>query len=130
MRGYRTLHSSEGILSPHSSEETLGSHDSGRDLKTQLEDVWVQFSEREWRALRGWQRALHRAVMRSNYHMLLSLGKEVVCVLLRSQKRNKTQERDFKWHSPLLGPHRTCFHLLMGATTKWTLHSHENFVCF
>lgn len=40
-----------------------------------LEDVWVQFSEREWRALRGWQRALHRAVMRSNYHMLLSLGK-------------------------------------------------------
>ncbi|XP_075000617.1 protein KRBA1, partial [Calonectris borealis] len=40
-----------------------------------LEDVWVHFSEREWRALRGWQRALHRAVMRSNYHMLLSLGK-------------------------------------------------------
>ncbi|KAM9572875.1 uncharacterized protein ACIB01_002009 [Guaruba guarouba] len=40
-----------------------------------LEDVWVQFSEREWRALRGWQQALHRAVMRSNYHMLLSLGK-------------------------------------------------------
>ncbi|XP_075562621.1 uncharacterized protein LOC104036383 [Pelecanus crispus] len=38
-----------------------------------LEDVWVHFSEREWRALRGWQRALHRAVMRSNYHMLLSL---------------------------------------------------------
>ncbi|KAM9023142.1 uncharacterized protein PRD47_002058 [Ara ararauna] len=38
-----------------------------------LEDVWVQFSEREWRALRGWQQALHRAVMRSNYHMLLSL---------------------------------------------------------
>uniref|UniRef100_A0A8C4URN5 KRAB domain-containing protein n=1 Tax=Falco tinnunculus TaxID=100819 RepID=A0A8C4URN5_FALTI len=37
-------------------------------------DVWLQFSEREWRALRGWQRALHRAVMRSNYHMLLSLG--------------------------------------------------------
>ncbi|XP_033926318.1 zinc finger protein 282-like isoform X2 [Melopsittacus undulatus] len=40
-----------------------------------LEDVWLQFSEREWRALRGWQQALHRAVMRSNYHMLLSLGK-------------------------------------------------------
>ncbi|KAK4825692.1 hypothetical protein QYF61_001515 [Mycteria americana] len=40
-----------------------------------LEDVWVHFSEREWRALRGWQRALHRAVMRSNYHMLLSFGK-------------------------------------------------------
>ncbi|XP_033926370.1 zinc finger protein 282-like isoform X3 [Melopsittacus undulatus] len=38
-----------------------------------LEDVWLQFSEREWRALRGWQQALHRAVMRSNYHMLLSL---------------------------------------------------------
>uniref|UniRef100_A0A8B9F090 KRAB domain-containing protein n=1 Tax=Amazona collaria TaxID=241587 RepID=A0A8B9F090_9PSIT len=30
-----------------------------------LEDVWVQFSEREWRALRGWQQALHRAVMRT-----------------------------------------------------------------
>ncbi|XP_061202223.1 zinc finger protein 282-like [Neopsephotus bourkii] len=38
-----------------------------------LEDVWLQFSEREWRALRGWQQALHWAVMRSNYHMLLSL---------------------------------------------------------
>ncbi|XP_055562772.1 LOW QUALITY PROTEIN: uncharacterized protein LOC102055831 [Falco cherrug] len=42
-------------------------------LPLSLEDVWLQFSEREWRALRGWQRALHRAVMRSNYHMLLSL---------------------------------------------------------
>ncbi|XP_029863997.1 zinc finger protein 777-like isoform X2 [Aquila chrysaetos chrysaetos] len=42
-------------------------------VPVRLEDVWVQFSEREWRALRGWQRALHRAVMRSNYHMLLSL---------------------------------------------------------
>lgn len=39
------------------------------------EDVWVQFSEREWRALRGWQRALHRAVLRRNYHMLLPTGK-------------------------------------------------------
>ncbi|XP_062426823.1 uncharacterized protein LOC134137623 [Rhea pennata] len=38
-----------------------------------LQDVWVPFSEREWRALRGWQRALHRAVMRSNYDLLLSL---------------------------------------------------------
>ncbi|XP_067148332.1 zinc finger protein 282-like [Apteryx mantelli] len=38
-----------------------------------LEDVWVHFSEREWRALRGWQRALHRAVMRSNCDLLLSL---------------------------------------------------------
>uniref|UniRef100_A0A8C8AWS6 KRAB domain-containing protein n=1 Tax=Otus sunia TaxID=257818 RepID=A0A8C8AWS6_9STRI len=38
-------------------------------------DVWVQFSEREWRALRGWQRALHRAVTRSNSRMLLALGK-------------------------------------------------------
>ncbi|XP_074700446.1 uncharacterized protein LOC141931783 [Strix aluco] len=42
-------------------------------LPVRLEDVWVQFSEREWRALRGWQRALHRAVTRSNYHMLLAL---------------------------------------------------------
>ncbi|XP_068260509.1 zinc finger protein 282-like isoform X2 [Nyctibius grandis] len=35
------------------------------------EDVWVHFGEREWRALRGWQRALHRAVMRSNCRPLL-----------------------------------------------------------
>ncbi|GAB0185129.1 zinc finger protein 777-like [Grus japonensis] len=42
-------------------------------VPVRLEDVWVHFSEREWRALRGWQRALHRAVMRSNHHMLLSL---------------------------------------------------------
>ncbi|KAK2514058.1 zinc finger protein 282-like [Columba guinea] len=41
------------------------------------EDVWVQFSEREWRALRGWQRALHRAVLRRNYHMLLPTEPDV-----------------------------------------------------
>ncbi|XP_068002510.1 zinc finger protein 850-like [Melanerpes formicivorus] len=36
-----------------------------------LEDVWVQFGQREWRALRGWQRALNRAVLRSNARPLL-----------------------------------------------------------
>ncbi|XP_071590562.1 zinc finger protein 282-like isoform X2 [Heliangelus exortis] len=36
-----------------------------RPVPVSLEDVWVQFSEREWRALQGWQRALHRAVLRS-----------------------------------------------------------------
>ncbi|XP_064018346.1 uncharacterized protein LOC135185520 [Pogoniulus pusillus] len=36
-----------------------------------LEDVWVQFGQREWRALRGWQRALNRAVLRSNPRPLL-----------------------------------------------------------
>ncbi|XP_063180222.1 zinc finger and SCAN domain-containing protein 2-like isoform X1 [Chroicocephalus ridibundus] len=37
------------------------------------EEAWGQFGERERRALRGWQRALHRAVMRSDYHTLLAL---------------------------------------------------------
>ncbi|XP_042657583.1 zinc finger protein 282-like isoform X2 [Tyto alba] len=46
-----------------------------RRVPVGLEDVWVQFSEREWRALRGWQRALHRAVLRSNCPTLLSGGK-------------------------------------------------------
>ncbi|KAM6282647.1 uncharacterized protein LJ264_001007 [Porphyrio hochstetteri] len=41
-----------------------------RRLPVRLQDVWVHFGEREWRALRGWQRALHRAVLRSEARTL------------------------------------------------------------
>ncbi|XP_051468664.1 zinc finger protein 282-like [Apus apus] len=51
-----------------------GSREAGRCreplVPVNLEDVWMHFSEREWRALRGWQRALHRAVLRSNRRAL------------------------------------------------------------
>ncbi|XP_064361676.1 zinc finger protein 282-like [Dromaius novaehollandiae] len=54
-----------------------------------LEDVWVHFSEREWRALRGWQRALHRAVMRSNYDLLLSLDQAEPAPGPRARRRHR-----------------------------------------
>ncbi|XP_057258874.1 LOW QUALITY PROTEIN: uncharacterized protein LOC130595849 [Pezoporus wallicus] len=56
-----------------------------------LEDVWVQFSEQEWRALRGWQQALHRAVMRSNYHMLLSLEPDAPRCDTQAQSEDEVQ---------------------------------------
>uniref|UniRef100_A0A672TZ22 Zinc finger protein 282 n=1 Tax=Strigops habroptila TaxID=2489341 RepID=A0A672TZ22_STRHB len=51
--------------------------ENGNPVLSHLEDVWLQFSEQEWRALRGWQRALHQAIMRSNYHILLNVSVSV-----------------------------------------------------
>lgn len=41
-----------------------------------FEDVAVYFSAEEWAELAGWQRELYREVMKENYELISSLGKE------------------------------------------------------
>ncbi|XP_030302332.1 zinc finger protein 282-like [Calypte anna] len=65
----RRLENGGGCGAPGRGAGGTGVREAGRarerPVPVSLEDVWVQFSKREWRALRGWQRALHRAVLRS-----------------------------------------------------------------
>uniref|UniRef100_A0A7M4E044 KRAB domain-containing protein n=1 Tax=Crocodylus porosus TaxID=8502 RepID=A0A7M4E044_CROPO len=41
-----------------------------------FEDVAVYFSAEEWAELAGWQQELYREVMKENYELISSLGKE------------------------------------------------------
>lgn len=47
-------------------------------LPVAFSDIAVHFSEQEWGILEEWQKELYRAVMRSNYEMLVSLGESAL----------------------------------------------------